>query len=132
MEGVTITAAAPSSSAIWLSPRVASVPGWLVPTQIGISPAAATAVLMRSARSLSSRRLDSPSTPMMVQPSQPASRMKLMHLSNDARSTDSSSANGVAMICSVAGRGSVSRCWGGVRGGGAEYMYGRGSPARHP
>ena len=41
LDGVTITAAAPSSSAIWLSPRVASVPGWLVPTQIGISPAAA-------------------------------------------------------------------------------------------
>ena len=53
---------------------------------------------MSASRSESIRRLDSPSTPMIVAPSQPASFMKLMHLSKPSRSTVSSALNGVAMI----------------------------------
>ena len=80
--GVTITAAAPSSCAIWLSATVAAVPAWLVPTQIGNgrpqSATASTAARISVSRSRSVIRLDSPRTPTMVAPSQPASAMKRM------------------------------------------------------
>mmetsp|Transcript_23523 Transcript_23523/g.70646 ORF Transcript_23523/g.70646 Transcript_23523/m.70646 type:complete len:223 (-) Transcript_23523:1479-2147(-) len=93
-----MTAAAPSSWAIWLKSTVAFVPACDVPTQIGKPGAAATAHAIRRSRSLSVRRLLSPSTPTIVQPAAPVVAMNSTLRRNPSRSSDSSSRNGVAMM----------------------------------
>mmetsp|Transcript_34673 Transcript_34673/g.117540 ORF Transcript_34673/g.117540 Transcript_34673/m.117540 type:complete len:207 (+) Transcript_34673:324-944(+) len=100
--GVTMTAAAPRSRAIWLRATVAWVPACDVPTQIGngrpAPAAAATAASIMAARSASVSRLLSPRTPAIVHPSAPASAMKATALAKPSRSRLSSGRNGVAMM----------------------------------